>query len=118
VKINVANSDQAQISARYQTCQAWRKEEEKTLIPRRVWYVEKLILTQLHIVKDVGMLNEASPESVRLVIRPCRPLSIRLVVHANRHLGSSKVAGYTPLLLLLLHILNGRMKFPLNPDRQ
>jgi hypothetical protein len=28
------------------TCQAWGKEEEKTLIPGPVWYVEKLILAQ------------------------------------------------------------------------
>ncbi len=34
-----------------------------------------------YIVKDVGMRNEASPESVRPVIHP---LSIRPVVHADR----------------------------------
>jgi len=46
VKINVENSDHAQNSTRYQTCEVSKKEEEKTLIPVRVWYVEKLILTQ------------------------------------------------------------------------
>jgi len=46
VKINIENSDQAQNSTRYQTCQAWRKEAEKTLIPGRVSYVEKLKPTQ------------------------------------------------------------------------
>jgi len=30
----------------YQTCQAWGKEEEKTLIPGPVWYLEKFILAQ------------------------------------------------------------------------
>jgi hypothetical protein len=50
------------------------------------------------IVKDLGMRNEASPESVRLVIHPIVPLSIRPVVHANRHPGSSEVAGCTPSL--------------------
>jgi hypothetical protein len=45
------------------------------------------------------MRNEASPESVRPVIRPViHPLSIRPVVHADRHLGSSEVAGCTPSL--------------------
>jgi hypothetical protein len=54
-------------------------------------------IVKLHILKNVEMRNEASPESVRLVIRPviC-PLSIRSVVHADRHPGSSKVAVCTP----------------------
>jgi len=34
VKINVENSDHPQNSTRYQTCQAWGKEEEKTPISR------------------------------------------------------------------------------------
>jgi len=52
-----------------------------------------------YIVKDVGMRNEASPESVRPVIRPViHPLSIRLIVHANGHPGSFKVADCTPSL--------------------
>jgi hypothetical protein len=45
-KINAENSDHPQNGTRYQTCQAWGKEEEKTLIPGPVWYVEKLILAQ------------------------------------------------------------------------
>jgi hypothetical protein len=45
MKINVENSDHPQNNSRYLTCQAWGKEEEeKTLIPGLVWYVEKLIL--------------------------------------------------------------------------
>jgi hypothetical protein len=45
------------------------------------------------------MRNEASPESVRPVIRPIiLPLSIRPVVHADGHPGSSEVAGCTPSL--------------------
>ncbi len=56
----------------------------------------------LHIVKDVGMRNEASPESVRPVIRPVIfPLSIRLVVHADGHPRSSEVVGHTPSLCLV-----------------
>ncbi len=45
------------------------------------------------------MRNEASPESVRPVI--CiviHPLSIRPVVHADRHPESFEVAGCTPSL--------------------
>jgi len=46
----------------------------------------------LYNYKDVGMRNEASPESVRLVIRPViHPLSIRPVVHADRHLGAPRL---------------------------
>jgi hypothetical protein len=50
-------------------------------------YIEKLFgfkTILLHILKDVGMKNEASSESVRLVIRPiiC-PLSIRPVVRTD-----------------------------------
>jgi len=30
----------------FQTCQPLGKEEEKPLIPKRVWYVEKLMLAQ------------------------------------------------------------------------
>ncbi len=45
------------------------------------------------------MRNEASPESVRLVIRlVIHPLSIHPVVHVDRHPGSSEVAGCTPSL--------------------
>jgi hypothetical protein len=55
----------------------------------------KEINQELHIVKDVGMRNEASSESVRLVILP---LSIRPVVHADGHPGSSEVSGCTPSL--------------------
>jgi len=33
VPLDVENSDHPQNSTRYQTCQAWGKEEEKTLIP-------------------------------------------------------------------------------------
>jgi hypothetical protein len=45
------------------------------------------------------MRNEASPESVRPVIRlVIRPLSIRPVVHADGHPASSEVAGCTPSL--------------------
>ncbi len=43
------------------------------------------------------MTNEASPESARPVIRPViRPLSIRPVVHADQHPGSSEVPGHHP----------------------
>jgi hypothetical protein len=43
------------------------------------------------------MRNEASPESVRPVIRPViLPLSIHPVVRADRHPKSSEVAGCTP----------------------
>jgi hypothetical protein len=45
------------------------------------------------------MRNEASPESVRTVICPViHPLSIRPVVHADGHPGSSEVSGCTPSL--------------------
>jgi hypothetical protein len=46
------------------------------------WYIDQKLAS--YIVKDVRMRNEASPESVRPVIRPviC-PLSIRSIVHAN-----------------------------------
>jgi hypothetical protein len=46
VKIDIENSDHPHNGTRYHTCQAWGKEEEKTLIPGPVWYVEKLILPQ------------------------------------------------------------------------
>jgi hypothetical protein len=42
MKINAENSDHPQNGTRYQTCQAWGKEEEKTLIPGPAWYVEKV----------------------------------------------------------------------------
>ncbi len=59
---------------------------EKLLV-LKIIYIEKLFgfkTILLHILKDVGMKNEASPESVRLVIRPiiC-PLSIRPVVRTD-----------------------------------
>jgi hypothetical protein len=37
-------------------------------------------LNKLHIVKDVGMRNEASPEFVRPVVRPVIHLSIRPIM--------------------------------------
>jgi len=46
MKITVENSGHLQSSTRYQACQEWGKEEEKTLIPGPVSYVEKLILAQ------------------------------------------------------------------------
>jgi hypothetical protein len=49
---------------------------------------------------DVGMRNEASPESVRPVILP---LSIRPVVHADGHPGSSEIASCTPSLCWVWH---------------
>jgi len=64
---------------------------------KKKWKNSKM---KLHIVKDVGMRNEASPESVHPVIRP---LSIRPVVHVDRHPGSSKVAGCTPSLCWVWH---------------
>jgi len=47
-------------------------------------YLENhMSICKSYIVKDVGMRNEASPESVPPVIRPViHPLSIRPVVHA------------------------------------
>jgi hypothetical protein len=44
VKISVENSDHPQNSTRY--TRPAKEEEEETLIPGPVWYVEKLILTQ------------------------------------------------------------------------
>jgi hypothetical protein len=44
----------------------------------------------LHILKDVGMRNEASPESMRPVIRPVIPLSIRLVMVCLLRRGEEK----------------------------
>jgi len=46
VEINAENLDRPQNSTRYLTWQAWGKEEEKTLIPGPVGFVEKLILAQ------------------------------------------------------------------------
>jgi len=46
LKINVENSDHRQNGTRYHICQAWGKEEEKSLIPGPVWHVEKLILAK------------------------------------------------------------------------
>ncbi len=62
-----------------------------------------------YIVKDVGMRNEASPKSVRPVIRPViHPLSICPVVHANRVSTPWKLRGCwlhtIPLLSLTLQL--------------
>jgi len=46
MKINVEFRPPTKQYQIYQTCQARGKEEEKTLIPGPVWYVEKFILAQ------------------------------------------------------------------------
>ncbi len=77
------------------------------VMPRHVLspcYAFMNTLRVLHIVKDVGMRNEASPESMRPVIRPViLPLSIRPVVHADGHPGSFEVASCTPSLCWVWH---------------
>ncbi len=77
--------------------------ETLSVLTRHMVQRGNLTRWELHIVKDVTMRNEASPESVRPVIHPVIhlvifPLFIRLVVHAFGHPGSSEVAGCTPSL--------------------
>jgi len=76
-----------------------KERQDKTQFTTKTEVPPPLNAKISYIGKDVSMRNEASSESVRLIIRPViRPLSIRSVVHGNRHPESSEVAGCTPSL--------------------
>jgi hypothetical protein len=82
--------------AKYSEGVTWRPPETVpawTLCLLSYWLDVPILSTNAKAPQMKLPLNPPVPSSVPVV-----PLSIRLVVHADRHPGSSEVAGYTPSL--------------------